>query len=150
MSFLVTGCDPVRTTLQHVSLQVMDAHTRQPVADADVLLTRDLVPDEMVRGETTSTRANQREAWDHAVWHACVTDRAGKGDITIMDMMLDRTIGDKPPTWRDRIAGYTYLVRVRKAEAHENFRILMKPGATAEGRSFGVAVLAIDKPSYID
>lgn len=90
------------------------------------------------------------EYWKDMPWHAGVADKHGKVDVGIEYGVLDRTVGHKPPSWRDDVSGQPYQVNVRDADAHDELRIVMRPGASAKGKVLAVRVLEIDRPRYID
>jgi hypothetical protein len=143
-SLLACGCDPVRTTLQDVRLQVTKSDGGQPAAGALVWLRYDYD-----RGERFLKR--DTEYWKEvSPWHAGVTDKQGKVKVGIEYTVLDRTIWGKPPAWRDWVTGQPYVMRVRGDQPQEElFSLILRRGASAKGKSFNISVLEIEKPRYV-
>lgn len=133
---LIAGCDPVRKTVQPVSMDVLDATSRQPVGGADVQLRYDYSHSTSGKGDTYPR-------------YEGVTDRQGHVCVTVEWVVLDRTIGPWPPAWRDWVTDAPYIVLIRKEDAVEELRVTMHRGASVQGPRFVIVVTTIDKPKYV-
>ena len=136
---LSAGCYPVRTTSQPVHLRISNSTSGEPVAGVQVRLRYDYdrdIPD-------------WRKWPPDDRWHFGITDNDGQVDVGIEYIVVDRTIGSKPPSWRDRVSGIPYLVVVRRNQLYEEFSLLMQPSISAQGEFFVVSVLKIQEPRYI-
>jgi hypothetical protein len=144
-SLSACGCDPVRTTLQHVRLQVTKSDSGQPVDGALVWLRYDFE-----RGSLWSKDPSSRRYWEHMPWYCGVTDGQGKVKVGIEYTVLDRTIGPRPPAWRDEVTGQPYLMKVSGGQPQqEEFSLIVKPGVSVKGKSFEVSIREIDRPRYV-
>lgn len=142
-SFSACGCDPVRTTLQHVRLQVTKSESGRPVDGALIWLRYDYD-----RGERFLKR--DTEYWKEvSPWHAGVTNKQGEVKVGIQYTGIDRTIGAKPPAWRDWVTGQPYVIRVRGDKPQEEFSLVIRPNTSAKGKFFAVSVLEIERPRYV-
>jgi hypothetical protein len=141
----VAGCDPVRTTLQPVHLEVTGAASSQPVAGAEVSVRWHYLHDTNAPGQPF----DDPQAWDELPLQSGLTDQQGHTAVAIKFTGIDRTIGPWTPSWRDWVSGRPYSIRVRTGEAVEQFRLVMQPGAFVRGRYFAMSVLAIERPRYV-
>ncbi len=142
---LAAGCDPVRTTLQPVHLRITNSPSAQPVAGAQICLRYDYHRAVPLSQQVPS----DREFWSQMPWYSGVTDNYGKADVGIKYTSLDRTIGPTPPSWTDWVSGKHYLVKVRQDQEHEEFSLVMRPGASGQGKLFTVHILEIHEPRYV-
>ena len=153
--FLFSGCDPVRTTIQSVRLQVVDANTDKPVVGVLVSLRTDYVTLRPLSNEINMTADEwdryKREIWDRQPWFSAVTDAHGYANIDIRYTALDRTNGPTPPSSRDFVTGKPYVVRVgRDGPVEEQLAMPMMPGESARGKSYVVTVNAVCQPNYVN
>jgi hypothetical protein len=148
------GCDPVRTTSQTVHLLVIESASRKVVNGAQVSLKYDYTAEPMPKGwrMTPQEYENyQRQNWEHFPWSRGVTDRNGIVNVSVQYTALDRTRGPEPPPNRDWVTGRSYVVQVRHDDVPSGtLRLTMKPGQSANGKSYTVVFLSTDKPFYID
>ena len=133
--------DPVRTTLQLVRVQVVEAASGKPVASASVSLKLD--------------HQTPRPQWDEVrgvdPWSHGVTNEQGKADIEVEYTMLDRNRGSTPTPSSDLVSVQRYFVRVETDRSpSEEVSVLMRPGASATGKTFQLTVTEIHKPRYIE
>ena len=47
------------------------------------------------------------------------------------------------------MSGKAYLVLARKDQVHEEFSLVMQPGASIQGESFTVSIIDIEEPRYV-
>jgi hypothetical protein len=144
-ALIAEGCigDPVRTTAQAVHLHVATSATGDPVDNARVSLKWDYdgnVPPGERRPEA------ERPTYE---WFSSTTGEAGETIIPVSWTMLDRSLGQQPPAWRDQVAGEAYLVRVEKNQVEEVHSLVIKPGAQVKGRTFTVRVVGVGEPRYV-
>jgi hypothetical protein len=151
-SLFIAGCDPVRTTLQPVRLQVVDSTSGQVVVGAQVSLAFDLAAASPLSKETELTP----EEWKQRVeafqqpWFRGATTEQGQVDLDVEFTSLDRTSGPQPPSGKDFVTGQPYRIKVKVGEApEEEMSLVMKRGATITGKSWTVTVLEIDAPRYV-
>jgi hypothetical protein len=124
-----SGCDPVRTTVQSVTLRVLDADSGQPVADAVVML---------------------KHVGAQSDWLPGVTDKDGKAEIEFKVTALDRTRGSTPPPERNWILNRPGQIKVRRDQGpQEEFNLVVKPDATVKGKSYTVEIIEIQEPRYV-
>jgi hypothetical protein len=145
---LSVGCDPVRTTLQPVRMQVLDSASGQPVVGAQVLLAFDAAAAPPWKEEPEEWRKKRIEEYKRAGFRG-ITSKEGQADIDAEFTALDRTSGSKPPSKRDFVTGQPYLIKVKAGEVSEQMSLVMKRGASVKGTSYTVTVLDIDEPRYV-
>lgn len=144
---LAAGCYPVKTTSQPVHLRIVSSTSGEPVAGVQVRLRYDYDRD-MPEWRQWPVYVREKMHRDDR-WYFDITDKDGQVGIGIEYMAMDRTIGSKPPAWRDRVSGNPYLVVVRRNQLYEEFSLLMQPGISAQGEFFAVSVLQIQEPRYV-
>ncbi len=125
----LAGCDPVRSTLQPVPVEVLDSAAGEPVAGARISLKRESV------GKFPSFSA--------------VTDKLGHADIGVQYTAIDRTWGTKPPSSRDWVTGQRHLINVMLNEESEECSLVIRPGASVRGQRFTVSIRKVQKPRYV-
>ena len=145
--FLVIGCDPVRKTLQPVRLQIANSTTEQSVVGAQVWMRYDYERNEPLSEQ--EQRPSRREVWNQTPWDFGASDKQGQATVDIGYVVLDRTIGSKPPSWRDWVTEKAYLVLIRKDQVHEEFSLVIQPGVSLQGKFFTVSVIGIQEPRYV-
>jgi hypothetical protein len=144
-SLFAAGCDPLRTTLQPVQLQVADATSGHAVADARVWLKYDY-------GHTvpfSEQTPQDRERWSEMPWYAATTDKEGQAQIGVKYTEIDHTLLPVPPARRDGVSNKPYMIKVRKGHLHEDLSLVMRPGTSGAGKSFRVSILKIKPPRYV-
>ena len=77
------------------------------------------------------------------------TNADGQADVGAKYTVLDSTWGPTPPSWRDRVTGQVYLVRVEKDKTLEEHSLIMRPGESVRGKAFTVHVVEIQRPRYV-
>ena len=140
---LLAGCDPVRTTVQPVRLQVTGPHSTTAVRNARVSLKFDY------DGNVPATDRLPEAQRPSYLWFSGETGETGEAEILVKWTMLDRSLGPNPPAWRDQVTGRAYLVRVEKGQTQE-VSLVMSSGASVEGEDFDIEVLNIEEPRYIE
>ncbi len=149
----IVGCDPVRTTLQPVRLEVVDSTSGQPVVGAQVSLIFDEATARPLSKETELTPEEWHkriEAYRQPGFRG-VTNKRGQADIDAKYTSLDRTSGSKPPSWKNFVTGQPYLIKVKAGEVpEEEMSVVMKAGASVKGKSYTVTVTDIQEPRYVE
>jgi hypothetical protein len=153
-SLLMTGCDPVRSTVQPVHLRVVDLASERPVPGTDVMLRDDYVIDEPMPMDWKMTpeeyKAYQHQEWDGRPWFRGIVEESGRVRIDVTHTAIDHTWGNKPSASRDVITGKPYAIKVKRDGApEEELKLVMKPGETVKGKSFVVVVGDIGSPEYV-
>jgi hypothetical protein len=146
----LTGCDPVRTISHNVTLAVSDGQG-QPAGGVKVSMKESW---ESWRtwggGVSKEDEAHCRQVWggDSVPWREGVTDARGNAVLTLRITAIDRTRGNTPPASRDTVSSREYIIKLQGQAGQEEVRLVMKPGASVKGKSYTVAVVAIQKPRY--
>ena len=147
------GCDPVRTTSQPVRLRVVDSASGEPVIGAQVFLIFDEATARPLSKETELTPEEwhkRMEAYRQPGFRG-LTNKFGQANIDAQYTSLDRTSGSTPPSGKDFVTGQPYLIKVKADELpEEEMRVVIKAGASVEGKSFSVTVLDIKEPRYVE
>lgn len=153
---LAVGCgDPVRTTSQPIRLRVSESVSGKPVAYADVSLKVDFDAAYPISEETRSPpelwHREARAVWKQQPWTKSSTNNEGLAEMEYESTVLDWTTGSEPPPERDKVTGLPYLIRVQKDKiSAQELSVLMKPGQSANGKSFTVTVIDVQAPRYIE
>jgi hypothetical protein len=148
----LSGCDPVRTTSQRITIAV-ENDRGLPVPDAKVRIKesweswQSWTPGGFKEGE----RAFYRERWesDFVPWHEGLSDAQGKVVLEMVVCALDWTKGNEAPAKRDRVSNREYIVKVQTKDAEDELLAVMKPGTISKGKRYTVRIEAIEKPRYI-
>lgn len=138
------GCDPDRATMQSVVLRVTDSRSGRPVMAANVSLKYDY---------DRNVPASEQEPETHRptyLWFSALTGKDGQAEIAVRWIMLDRTLGSRPPAWRDQVTGRYYLVQVKRDRAEEAQSLRINNGAAVQGELFAIQVAEIRKPRYLE
>ncbi len=143
-SLLIGGCDPVRTTSQNVLLEVFNSNSGQPLSGVQVSLKYDYE-----RNVPPAQRDPDEIEHSTYKWFSNVTDQHGQAGVDVQWTAIDRTIGPKPPSWRDWVTGKAYLIRLEKDQQHEESSLVIRTGASVHGDLFTVNVLEIQRPYYV-
>jgi hypothetical protein len=143
--FVFAGCDPARTTLQPVRLQIINSVSKQSIPGASVEMKFDYDRFSAKKEQT----ANERKRWEKWSGNTGITDKQGQIVIEVKWTVLDRSIGPEPPAWRDWVSGRPYLIKVKKGQLYEEFNLVMKPDTLVHGKTFSVYILDIQKPRYV-
>jgi hypothetical protein len=151
-SLLAVGCDPVRSTVQLVRLQLIDSATKQPVVSAQLLLLQHFLEHPLSETQLTSEEwRHYQRLWDQARWFRGVTDEDGKAYIIVEYTALDRSRESRPPADRDWVTGKPFIVRVVNGQKpEERMSLVMEPGESAQKGTVTVTVLKIQGPWYVD
>jgi hypothetical protein len=129
------GCDPVRTTSQHVRIGVNRKDSGGPLKNASVSL------------KYFSTN----KEFERFPWSQAETDENGEARIDIVYTMLDRTWGSTPPSWRDSVSNTNYVVKVHVDNKPDDINdMVITPGASQTGSMYVIHVIDVDKPTYVD
>jgi hypothetical protein len=148
----LSGCDPVRTIRHNVRMAVL-GEQRLPVGDVKVSMKESWESWQTWGGGIKADEeAYYRQRWasDFVPWLAGVTDAQGGAVIPIEITALDRTRGNEPPANRDTVSNREYIIRLQGQKAEDELRLVMKPGASAKGKSFTVTVVEIERPRYVE
>lgn len=131
-SFLVVGCDPVRTTSQTVHLRVIASDSGAPAA-----------------GREMSVRLDDPSATGDP-WAVGVSTREGDVSIEIQYTSIDRNRGSRPPASKDFVTGRRYLIKLRDSKVpEETLSVPMRVGESVKGRTYAVTVVSIGYPRYV-
>jgi hypothetical protein len=137
------GCDPVRTTMQYVHLQVTDRASGQPVAGAEVQMKAPY------GGVTPSLKSLTDEQWlDRPPNHVGLTDQHGRADVCVKITAIDHSVWPSKP--RDWVSGMEYICGVTQGEARDVLRLEMRTRAAGTGKYFDVSVINIDEPQFVE
>jgi hypothetical protein len=153
-SLVAGGCDPVRTTSQATTLQIVDSASGRPVDSACVSLRLDYATIRPLSKETDMTpeewQAYKREVWDRSPWLRGVTDKHGQVSIDVSYTSIDRTRGATPPSGKDFVTGKPCLIRVKAGELpEEEMSVVMSRDTSVKGRSCTVTIMEIEEPRYV-
>jgi hypothetical protein len=144
----------MRTTQQLVLFQVNMSASGQPAGDTEVRMKYDYERAEPLSRETRQPpelwHQHMRDFWDDFPWVSCTTDKDGKGRIAIQYTVLDRTVGSRPPPWRDEVTGKPYLLGISRDGEHDDLSVMMQRGCFVRGTLFEVRILDIEQPKYVD
>jgi hypothetical protein len=163
-SLFAVGCgDPVRTTVQLVSLRLVDSRSSQPIAGAQLLLKEAFEAGEPrpEAGLTPEEWRHYKSNWDRFPWFRGDSNEDGKASIVVEYTVRDRSKGAKLLAWRDWVTGKRFLVRVKKGQSpsvltkadespEEKVSLWMEPGESVRGRTVAVTVLEIQEPWYVE
>lgn len=147
----LSGCDPVRTTSQSITIAVEDSQGL-PVPDAKVKIKesweswQSWTPGGIKEGE----KADYRERWesDFVPWLEGSTDAEGKAILKLNVTSLDDTRGSEPPAKRDLVSNRSYIVRLQTQAAEDELLVSMRPNTVGKGARYAVRIEAIEKPIY--
>jgi hypothetical protein len=150
-----SGCDPVRTASQPITIRIVDSSTGKILPDAQVRVKLDFDRAHPLSEETQAPaeewHKHRREYWEQSPWYIAPTGANGEARVVIATTSLDRTRGAEPPPMRDVVTGEPYLVRVvPNGGPEETLSVVMQQGAQAQGEKYTVSVIEIGKPSYTD
>jgi hypothetical protein len=148
----LSGCDPVRTTSQSITIAVDDGRGL-PVLDAKVKIKesweswQSWTPGGFKEGE----KAHYRERWesDFVPWLEGSTNAEGKAVLKLDVTALDDTRGSEPPAKRDFVSNREYIVKLQTQDAEDELLIVMRPNTVGKGTRYAVRIEAIEKPKYV-
>jgi uncharacterized protein YeaO (DUF488 family) len=146
----LSGCDPVRTITHDVTIAVSDAQGL-PARDLKVSMKESW---ESWRtwgsGVSKNDEAHCRQVWagDFVPWRQGTTNAQGRVIITVEVTAIDSTRGNEPPACRDTVSNREFIIKLQGQNVQDEVRLLMKPGASAKGKSHTVAFIDIEKPHY--
>ncbi len=148
----LSGCDPVRTTSQNITIAVEDGQGL-PVPDAKVRAKesweswQSWTPGGFKEGE----KSYFRERWesDFVPWLEGLTNAEGKAVLKLDVTALDETRGSEPPARRDIVSNREYIVRLQTRDAEDELLVVMRPGTVSSGKRYTVRIEAIEKPRYV-
>ena len=138
-SLCVTGCDPMRSTAQRVTVKVVDTATHRGVVGARVGMIYDY--------RRANPGAERDPYW--LEWHHGITDVSGEATVDIRLLSLDRTVGSMPPASADTVTRYPYVVTVHDGVTVEELHLIITNGASAAGEKFTVSIPVIQAPRYV-
>jgi len=142
---VITGCDPIKTTMQYVRLDVIRQQSAQPVFGASVQLK------EPYGGVTERFRSLDDRQWLESTMgplHTGITDEQGMAVVDVKIGAIDRSIGSWNPP--DRVTGSEYICKIAERGGREEiFRLNLRPGESYRGDSFIVFVADVGKPDYV-
>ena len=142
LSLLGMGCDPVRTTMQHVHSQVVHSSSGKPALGASVQLKG---PYDKA---SVSLKNVTEEQWlSFPPIHLGLTDKHGVAVVPIKITAVAHSLGWSTP--RDRVTGFEYLCKVVRAEGADLLALEMRPGVSARGKHFGVSIKKIGQVRYV-
>lgn len=148
----LSGCDPVRTTSQSITIAVEDGRGL-PVPDVKVRIKesweswQSWTPGGFKEGE----KALYRERWESnfVPWLEGLTNVQGKAVLESVVTALDGTKGSEPPAKRDWISNREYIVKLQSKDAEDELLAVMKPGTISRGTRYTVKIEAIAMPRYV-
>ena len=149
---IASGCDPVRTTSQRITIAVEDGRGL-PMPDAKVRIKesweswQSWTPGGFKEGE----KAFYRERWesDFVPWLEGLTNAQGKTVLESVVTALDWTKGSEPPAKRDWVSNREYIFKLQTKDAEDELLAVMKPGTISRGKRYTVKIEAIEKPRYV-
>lgn len=148
---LLSGCDPVRTTRQTVSLTVLDSESGEAITGAGIRLKNDFDRQEHDWPNTATEEeweSHARKNWEQAEWFHATTDENGSGTVVIEYTALKMTReNDMPPRSRDWVTNEPYLVEVSVSTARiALLSIEMIPGKKISGSGILIRIDDIRAP----
>ena len=151
---VLTGCDPVRTTRQGVTLRLVNSDTKAPIANARVRLKDDFDRQDHTYPNTASQEeweVHARRNWEQAPWFVGTTDANGTTTVNIEYTALDRTRGDvAPANSRDWVTGKPFLVEISVDERPTRvLSVELKSGNVVADSDIVLRVDAVESPVYI-
>ena len=148
----LSGCDPVRTTSQSITIAVEDGQGR-PVHDAKVRIKESWESWQSWTsgGFKEGEKAFYRERWesDFVPWLEGLTNAQGKAVLESVVTALDGTKGSEPPAKRDWVSNREYIVKLQAKDAEDELLAVMKLGTISRGKRYTVRIEAIEKPHYL-
>lgn len=144
----LAGCDPVRRTIQAITIKVEDDRGR-PLSGVKLRMKesweswRSWPP---AAGEDPELR--RRWESDAVPWIEGATDTEGAAILKYDVTRLDGIKGNTPPPDLDWVSNREYVVKLQRQEAEEELFVKMSPGTTSKGKRFTVRIEAIEMPVY--
>ena len=149
----LSGCDPVRTTRQSITIEVKDSRG-MPVRDAKIRIKesweswKSWTPEGVKGGDSSF----YRDRWESEFvpWIEGLTNDQGKAVLNFDVTALDATKGREPPRKRDWVSNSEYIVRIYNSkDAVDELLVVMKPGTISRGKRYTVRIESIGKPRYV-
>ena len=142
----LTGCDPVRTRSQTVTMTIVDRESNTPIAGAKVQLKDAWIPPD----SPYLNPEESKQIWENAAWYESVSNTEGQVRVDIISTAIDGTRGNTPPAERD-VSGRRFLIKITPPNGSSDIaEMAMSSKTSSETETCVIQINEIGHQKYLD